>query len=284
MLEDIRQSYLSYAKNIPNWDTMNKNDLANLYIKYEKNENLRNNYFSALMCRYWHAIGKYYFESRNSVDIEDCYEWLIHALTYALKNRKWTDPKNKLFNDPAGPDKVINRCIASTRQIFYQASNTAKRRVNFQCDSIDRQLEAFGDSASIMVEVVDDNQSYLVSDTCKDIVKKYLDEDKIIEALIIDGICFQDSFKENKDIINKDGEEYDSYSYEFNDRKLVKHLNNISKPYIAYFAEKYNFSTIKLLQTLEIIKNLSNTRLYTSIRKTLYDLKNNTYVRNVLCY
>ena len=141
MLEDVRQSYLSFAKTIKGWDTMDKNVLANLYIKNENDENLRNSYFSALMCIYWYAIGKYYSESKNSVDIEDCYEWLIHAMTYALKNRKWTDPTNKLYSDPNGPDKVINRCIASTRQIFYQASNTAKRRVNFQCDSIDRQLE-----------------------------------------------------------------------------------------------------------------------------------------------
>lgn len=92
MLENEYASFRKRADAIPNWEKIDKNVLANLYLENEHDEVKREEYLSALVCRYWHNIGSQYNESKNSVNIEECYDWLLNALLRALKNRKWTDP------------------------------------------------------------------------------------------------------------------------------------------------------------------------------------------------
>lgn len=130
MLEQEYKTFYDCASaRIPNWKTANKNDLANAYIDNEDNEFLRNAYFSALMLRYWGNIGKYYTSSKSSgFTIDECYSWLVEAIMYALKARKWRNPRSPLSKDKNAPDKVINRCIYSRRQYYYYISNLKKNR------------------------------------------------------------------------------------------------------------------------------------------------------------
>ena len=73
MLEQEYKTLYTAASSIPNWQTMNKNDLINAYIDNEEDEKLRNSYFAAIMCRYWKNIFKYYAQSKNSgFTVEDC--------------------------------------------------------------------------------------------------------------------------------------------------------------------------------------------------------------------
>lgn len=274
MLEEVKKCFKTAANAIEGWESLNKNTLANLYIDNEDNERLRDAYFGALMCKYWNAIGKYYYTSRNSVTIEECYDWLIHALTYALKNRKWRDPNSNLYGDPTGPDKIINRCIASTRQIFYQASNTDKRRGNFQCFSIDKQKEEFGDSCTSLIDNIPEVS--ISQSPCFDIITDYIRNDMLLEALIIDRICFFDCLKSEK---NLDG----TTTSEFNPRKLVKHLNHLDVYDLQYFMRRYSVPETKVIKTFQYIKDISNTNLYKLIRKTLYNLRNNREAIECLC-
>ena len=129
MLEQEYKTLYNAASSIPNWQTMNKNDLINVYIDNEKDENLRNSYFAAIMCRYWKNIFKYYAQSKNSgFTIEDCYSWLVEAIMIALKYRPWRKVENSLSKDENAPDKVINRCIYSRRRYYYYIANLKKNR------------------------------------------------------------------------------------------------------------------------------------------------------------
>ena len=69
-----------------------------------------------------------------------------------------------------------------------------KRKLNYQVDSIERQLESFGNGATVYdsLYVSDINES---EEVCRDIVQHYI-SDNLFKALIVDAICFQDSFKE----------------------------------------------------------------------------------------
>ena len=51
MLHDIYNTYYQYARNIPNWESMSKTDLANAYCDAEEkgDEEGKNKYYSALM-------------------------------------------------------------------------------------------------------------------------------------------------------------------------------------------------------------------------------------------
>lgn len=141
MLErEYKALYKCASAYIPDWKTLDKNDLANKYVDNENNERLKDAYFSALMLRYWGNIGKYYISSKNSgFSIEDCYHWLIEALMYALKKRKWKDPTSSMYLDKNGPDKIINRCIYSRRKYHYYLSNTSTRKANFCTLSVDNE-------------------------------------------------------------------------------------------------------------------------------------------------
>lgn len=281
MLEELRKTCKNNADLIQDWQNMNKNDLANLYIKYEKNERLRSAVFGALMCRYWGNIGKYYNQSRNSVEIEECYEWLVHAISYALRKRKWTDPSNKLYSDPNGPDKVINMCIKSTRSIFYQAANTDKRRSNFGQVSMESQVEQLGDFAE--ASFLDEDNPFAVNPmedivgelSCVDIIKYLYSTKQIVEALVVDGICFFDTYKKIKN--KKDS------TMRFNERLLAKHLTTLSPKFKKYFMSRYDVKDSSILD-IEISRfsQVSSTRVYAIIRKALYNLKTNGELRGVL--
>lgn len=200
LLEEIRQTYLKFANNIPNWETMNKNKLANLYLEHEHSEPERSYYFSALMCRYWSNVYKFYRTSKSTkLDISDFTSWLAESFFVAFKYRRWKDPSNKLYNDPQAPDKVINRCIYSTRMRYYQYYNMDKRKLNFQTDSIERQLESFGYRANVYkyMSTVDGSEE---DARCKDIITYYLSKENFLLAIILDLICFNDTFRKIRSV------------------------------------------------------------------------------------
>ena len=56
--------------------------------------------------------------------VEDCFEWLTHAILYALDHRKWKDPNSSLFNDPLGPDKERYEAFKLILILFFQVKDS----------------------------------------------------------------------------------------------------------------------------------------------------------------
>ncbi len=324
LLEEIRQTYLKFANNIPNWKTMNKNKLANLYLEHEHSEPERSYYFSALMCRYWSNVYKFYRTSKSTkLDISDFTSWLAESFFVAFKYRRWKDPSNKLYNDPQAPDKVINRFIYSTRMRYYQYYNMDKRKLNFQTDSIERQLESFGYRANVYkyMSTVDGSEE----DTrCKDIITYYLSKENFLLAIILDLICFGDTFREirsaktveieddveenieidefstNEDIENSvDIEEEDLeieenvkiktttkvvHQFELSLRKLLTSLRELDNDYIIYFLDRYETDMLSLKRTLDKIKDLdSRKKLSKAVNKLISSVAKDRRVKELLC-
>lgn len=281
MLEDIKKSYETYAKLLPGWEKMNKNTLVNLYIENEHNEDSEI-YFAAIMCRYWYNIGKYYNQSRNSVSIEECYDWLVHAITYALKHRKWLDPQSSMYNDPAGPDKVINRCIASTRQIFYQASNTDKRKVNFQLESIEKHEDTYGENMRSRIDLnaiptYNSEKDAISAAKIEEIVRYFTNNDMPFAGVLVDAIAYQDTFKEKKisALVS---------TFDLNKKKLTDFVNNIDTSFAEYYSKKYKVKK-EIIENLALnLKKSNSNRLNKLIQKTMYELKHNEFVKENLCY
>lgn len=324
LLEEIRQTYLKFANNIPNWKTMNKNKLANLYLEHEHSEPERSYYFSALMCRYWSNVYKFYRTSKSTkLDISDFTSWLAESFFVAFKYRRWKDPSNKLYNDPQAPDKVINRCIYSTRMRYYQYYNMDKRKLNFQTDSIERQLESFGYRANVYkyMSTVDGSEE---DARCKDIITYYLSKENFLLAIILDLICFGDTFREirsaktveieddveenieidefstNEDIENSvDIEEEDLeieenvkiktttkvvHQFELSLRKLLTSLRELDNDYIIYFLDRYETDMLSLKRTLDKIKDLdSRKKLSKVVNKLISSVAKDRRVKELLC-
>ena len=260
ILHETYQNFSKVADNIPNWRLMSKNDLLNLYIDHENDINMKEYYISAIFCRYWGAISKYYATSRGSVSVEDCFEWLSHAILYALEHRKWKDPTSSLYGDPAGPDKAVNICISSTRNIFYQSSNNDNRKINFGLESIQRLQD---EDLSCLLPA-DDSFDSDYSNTLfyRDIVSERFKKDRDIQGLIIDGIM-------NGDVFDKESK---SDPLKFSKKKLVKHLRNINGACIKYISNTYNVGEKKVSTACQEVKKMLSPKLYKLIDCTLVSL------------
>ena len=141
-LEFYRKAHEARASSIEGWKTMNKNDLVNKYIEVEDNAELADAYMSAILCRYWGIIASFRKNSFRSIHDETIYyDWLTYAVMRAIDKRRWKDPQNKLYNDPNGPDKVINRCLKCARLGWYQQSNRPGKKANHATESIEQAAD-----------------------------------------------------------------------------------------------------------------------------------------------
>lgn len=297
MIEDIRKSYLQLAKNIPGWDTMNKNDLINAYIDNKDDPILRDIYFSAVILRYWNNVYKYYTLSGKLIELEECAAMLAEGVKYIIDTpsiyNKWRkDKTSKYYNDKNAPDKFMNMGLYSTRQYFYQYSNTDKRKGFFSGTSLEGQLENCGDGAEFLESGECDAVEYAKSTELNDFIKKFFIADKPIQALILDGICYQDSFKEIKTKVSNtytddEGREFVdrgfSYKYEFNERKLVDQLCILDGTFSKYFIDKYDISDSDFTNALTELKKMNRADLHWAIKKALLEFKKNKELLSILC-
>ena len=264
MIDSCKKTYLQYASIIPGWDKMNKNDLINKYIEVENDPQLANAYLSAIILRYWNALNKYYFTSYRSTDVETCHEWLVSAILRALRHRKWKDPSNKLYNDPDGPDKVINRCIYSQRQGWFQSANTDKRRANFSAESVDKLVEALGDLAPL--PTYEERGLDEGSIDINSLIETSFERGDYVMAFMVDGIVNYDSFERTKE---DDGRSY----LQFSEKKLLRHLNNLDDNFCSVFAFHFNKSIEEVKSAKDSCRTLTRNRMRSKVRKNLIKLR-----------
>lgn len=264
MLADNYRIFESIANSyIPDWEQISKNDLFNKYVENENiNPEVAEAYFSAIVCRYWGRIKSLYFNSQPVFKEEDCYDWLINAIIYTLKNRKWLDPACSLHKDKNGPDKALNICIKSERLTAYQASNRYKRKGNALTVSLERQLEEYGDyyTPSNLTCSLEDNFSYdyIVTDAFS--VKDYF------KAFMVDIILYDNVFQRTLDGTN-------NVMVEFSRKKLIHYLRTLDLKYFKYFEEKYHIPLEKILKAYSYISNLSTDSYITKIKRVKRDLR-----------
>lgn len=260
------------------YNTMSKSEIANAYCDAEEehDEVKLNQYFSALMLKYWYMVP--YLAKRNTnlnFEIEDFVFWIAESFSVAFKYKRWRDSSNKLSQDPNAPEKVINRCIYSTEKRWYAYFNKNKRKINYNHDvySLEESFEIFGDAADAYMQ----HSNYIGDfDVSHELIQLYLDEDKIINALILDGIANYDTFKTVGD--KKTG----NYT-EFSRALLVKHLNSLDQGYLETFESIYRVDVNKLQQTVQGLIKSRNYKLYNHIDSAINELRNNKEVLNILC-
>lgn len=289
MLEEIKKNYIRTASCIKNWEDISVNVLANAYIDNENDEKLRSAYFSAILLKKWKYIGKHYATSKASgFSIEDCYDMVVHGIQYALENRKWRDPNNKLYKDKCAPDKVLNRCIASSRDIQYYNSNTQKRRANFGKTSLDLIEENVKDCTTIIGDdnqAIDDTQASLNVDL---LIERLMSKNKILEALIINDIvagdCFATTTRTKKMIYEDEEQTYKAYSKVFKLPKLVNNLYEYSEKELRTICDTYCISKEKEDSLITLFKKTSKSKFDKVIKTTLLSMAEDKTIRNHLCF
>ena len=266
MLDEYRQLYKQCALLIPNALTLDKNDLCRLCIQYEHTLDY-DSYVGALIYRYWGLISKFYSMSTNLAEPEDCYSWLVDSIMYALKHRQWENPGSNIYNDPKGPDKVINRCMKSSRLIFYQFQNRKKRRKDYQFISIEGLKDEMN-SDSIDLE----DESSRLDDIGLDVhfmIQQTFNKKEYFLAFILDCILIEDVF-----------DTVDNHTL-FNLKRLSKYFRQLDADYVKYFSDKYEIEYEKVYQAAILAKNIPDAKLTAKIEDTLLRLKHSELVRTL---
>lgn len=264
MLDDYKQACREAANFIEGWEKLSKNELCRNCVSNKHNKEVFDAYFSALLYRYWNLIPKFYLQSSNVASPEDCYDWLVTAITYAIDHTRWDDEDSTVYNDPNGPDKVINRCMKSVRLTFYQFINRKKRKENFGTLSLDELTENVNNTFEVKDDSLETNDFL----DLKSLVIDFFRKKDYFVSYMIDCIINEAVF-----------ESASSGTIKFNEKKLAKFMRNIDENYCKKFSHTYDIPLEDVLKTLKYFNGKSST-LNRKIEENLLKLKHNPFIES----
>lgn len=276
MLNDTKRDLTLMARKLVKpYESYSIDELADAYCDAVDtgNDALKDIYISALVLRFWHKIDKMY--KANTVapclEHEDFFWWLYEAIEYACKYRGWRDTTKKL-----NAQQCINKCIDTIKlQKYYNLRLDKNKTVNFTV-SMDTPVGGDSDDKAMTVgDMLEAEESW--DDHSKDdvilLVQNYINRDKIIEAILIDNIAFNDVQRYYKKTIKTDSSKYTEYSSEFWPYRLIQIVSKLSPSYRDEFLAKYKISEEKLDAVLTYVGKSNNQRLYKLLDRCLAELR-----------
>jgi hypothetical protein len=282
MLNETKRDLTFQARKlIKPYESYSIDELADAYCDaFDRgDETLKNIYISALILRFWYTIDKMY-KANNvapSLEYEDFFWWLYEAIEYACKYRGWRDPSKKL-----NAQQCINKCIDTIKLQKYYNLRLDKRKVVNNCCSLETPIGGEGDDSgktlSEVLEAEECLEDCSIDDDAVMLVQSYINRNKIIEAILLDNIAFNDvqrHFKKTIKTQNSAGEsiKYVEHSSQFWPYRLVQIVSKLPDNYKSYFMDRYNISEDKLTAILDAIDRANNQKLYRYLYKTLDELR-----------
>ena len=282
MLTETKKDLVQQARKlIKPYEQYSIDELADAYCDAfdAGNETLKNIYISALILRFWYTIDKMYKANTvaPSLEHEDFFWWLYEAIEYACKYRGWRDASKKL-----NAQQCINKCIETIKLQKYYDMRLDKRKVANHCCSLDAPFGSGDgdDAAKTLGDVIEAEESLedSVNEDAILLVQSYINCNKVIEAILLDNIAFNDVQKYSKKVVKAKTEEGETYRYtehssEFWPYKLVQIVSKLPDTYKTYFMSRYSISEEKLTTILEVIHKANNQKLYRYLDKTLTELR-----------
>lgn len=281
MLNETKRDLTFLARQLTKpYEQYSIDELANAYCDAVDTNNraLKDIYISALILRYWYTIDKMYRSNKvaPSLEHEDFFWWLYEAIEYACKYRGWRDPSKNV-----NAQQCIYKCIETIKLQKYYNLRLDKRKVVNCSISMDAPIGGEGDDASKTVADMLDSEEYVDDHSSEDVmslVQYYINRNKIIEAILIDNIAFNDvqkKFKKTIKTTNSNGEpvKYVEHSSEFWPYRLVQLVSKLPDSYRDYFLKRYNISERKLDTVLDAVDKANNQKLYKYLRNCLAELR-----------
>lgn len=247
ILEQNKEIYEQTASQLVGWRDKDKSEL--LIQAGNASGKDRDKYFAAAILKYWNKLEKYYYKCKLVATPEDVHTWLINAILYALDHKAWEDPKSNIYQDPNGPDKVVNRAMESIRLTFYQQLNRHKRKVNSAILSLDTLIEDYDDvfNPESPEPVESSIWNYIVTD--------YFDKKDYFVAFMVDMVLYDDVVKDKLD-----------------EKRLNLYLRNIDNKYCVEFAHRYHYNVNDVIKASSYVTKLSSTVIRKKIEYTLLKL------------
>jgi hypothetical protein len=283
MLNDTKRDLTFMARKLARpYEQYSIDELANAYCDAVDagNETLKDIYISALILRFWYTIDKMHNANTvaPSLEHEDFFWWLYEAIEYACKYRGWRDSSKKL-----NAQQCINKCIETIKLQKYYDLRLDKRKVVNCCISMDDPVKT-GDSSDAAKTIgdmleADSNLEDITADYAAiSLVQSYINRNKVLEAILLDNIAFNDVQRYYKQTIktkNFDGEDirYVEHSSEFWPYRLVQIVSKLPESYKREFLARYTISEEKLDAVLQVVDKANNQKLYRYLDKTLTELR-----------
>jgi hypothetical protein len=247
--------------------------------KDTNNEHDKNMYIAGLMLRFWYQISK--LKSRSPIqglDYIDFMGWLYEAIEYACKYRKWQDPANKV-----NTQQCINQCIETIRVQKYYDLNLQKNKANINTYSLDSVASSEENAPSLLDTLVDEDAveraEYAESaSSVQSLIQGCINKKKLVEAIILDTIAFNDVQKVTKKVVKKVDAEGNPYKYtehysEFWPFRCVQILSKLPEDYAEQFRSKYKVVEKELDAAILAIRSANNQKIYRFLAKTLSGAK-----------
>lgn len=282
MLQDTKRDLLHQARKLSRpYEQYSIDELANAYCDAsDTNDTTRKNiYISALVLRFWYTIDKMYKANTvaPTLEHEDFFWWLYEAIEYACKYRGWQDPDKNL-----NAQQCINRCIDTIKlQKYYELRLDKHKTVN-HCYSMDTPIgENHGEDGKTLrdlLEAEEYTEDCFANDDTVFLIQSYINQNKIVEAILLDNIAFNDVQKHFKQVIKKQNASgdlirYTEYSSEFWPYRLIQIVSKLPTTYKSYFLSRYNIAEEKLTAILNTITHTNNQKLYKYLDRTLAELR-----------
>lgn len=262
MLDENKKLFQECADLIPKWKAMSKSDLARGYIEHE-NDDLANSYFSALMCKYWNLINSYYYKQQVKIANEgDCYDWLTEGILKGLEHRAWEDPKNQLYNDPIGPEKALTICITSTRLTFFQYTQHAKRKLNYNALSVDELEENSSDGYFIPYW----DATYILDDYIEFLIQRWFQAKEYFKVFFLDALF-------NYDLDN---------GIDLKINKFMSYIRDVDDIYLISFASQYHLPFDNVKKAFFYLTIMPSYRIHANFNNILNELKNDETLFSLL--
>jgi len=233
-------------------------------------------YIAGLMLRFWYVIGKLEASCpRLGLQDGDFMSWLYEAIEYACKYRAWQ-------KGHVNAQQCVNQCIETIRKQHYYEYNLDKHRANYNITSMDTTMDEDGKitlNDTLLDESEEDYASTINgSIAARQFIQMYLNKNKVVEAIILDTIAFNDSQKLVKKVDVKTDENGNkrkviNTTSEFWAFKVIQALNQLPEDYEKYFLSEYKINPDAFKAAIEAVKKANNTKLYRYLNNTLKDAR-----------
>lgn len=244
-----------------------------------QDSHLRDLCAAGLMCRYWSVFTKEKVGFEEEYDTKISYGW--EAIEYALKYKAWQNPEKKV-----NADQAVKQCIHTIFLQHNYDANLAKHKASYVSDSLDVEMSDIygGDSKVTLGDTLVDEDDLASraydegSEAARSIVQLYIDKKKLVEAIILDTIAFNETEKVTKKTVlvtdseGKQVKQTQTYK-EFWPFRAVQLLSKLPTSYSDYFGNTYNVNPVEFDKALATVRAATNQKLYRYLSKTLEDAK-----------
>lgn len=282
MLGEMKKDFIVYARMLDKpYEEYKIDELATAYcLAVDAGDELNKSiYISALILRFWYQINKMFMANPTlGYTREDFLDVIIDGIYKACepRYRAWMNPEKKV-----NAQQCLNMCIQTKLRERYYFANLDKHRANQNTLSLELPLNNDPGDGTPLIDTLQSGEVVNYGEESLSIVQEYLNQNKIIEAIILDTIAFNETYRRTKQVVKEYDSEgntisrYTEYSTEFWPYKLVQCVSQLPEDYIKYFKGKYSVATVKLDVALAAIRKASNQKLYRYLDATLADARAN---------